>query len=178
VSTGVDAVDLAQLDHLNQQPALKVLFEHRSELRARLVTVEEEGKALRRTLFALRQEDDFQARVSRRETQDKLEDLERKGAALEADLRAVQAEIATTADAVKIELTPLLAADGVPLTEELLNAVQQLADITARYAAFSERTRRLRGSPLVAVPWAIACLPGCVVPIERTLEHLQRLSAP
>lgn len=173
-----EAVDLTQIDHLNKHPALTPLFARRSELRARLDAVEEEGKALRRTLYGLRDDVTFAGGVQRREVEDKLADRERAALSLETALRTLQVEVEAAGDRGKAELTPLLAGEGTAPVQELLDALERLAHIAPRVAAFSQRSRRLLGTSLASLPWTSPALDACIKQMQHMRERLQRLSAP
>jgi hypothetical protein len=175
--TSVETVDLTKLDHLNQHPALKVLFEHRSELRARLGAVEEEGKALRRTLYGLHDDATFAGSVQRREVEDTLADREREALSLETTLRTLQGEIETAQETAKAQLLPIICEEGRPLLVELLDVLERLADVKDRYEAYAQRSRRMLNSALVPQFWLLAAVPATMVEAQRVLARLQQRSA-
>jgi len=168
--------EVVGLDHLHLHPQLVPLFEHRSQLHERKRAIEADVLIQNRALNALPDDGSFGANVARRTAVDALADLERRAVEVEAELRAIEAELETTRDAVKAQLIPVMAAEGLPVTAELLDAFERLAEVGTRFAAFGQRSRCLLGTPLASLPWASVSLAACIKQVQRIRERLQRLS--
>jgi chromosome segregation ATPase len=176
VEVGAEEVDIRNLSHLNAHPALAPLYAKRGEIRERQHALAQDINGHTQALYQLQSIQDFAATVARRELQDKLDALERQGAALEAQLREVQQALEATEERVKAEMTPSLAREGVPIVEELLEVLDRLADVVQRYSAYGQRTRRLLNAHLVPLLWSLTYIRVCSEPLRRVLAKLQRES--
>jgi chromosome segregation ATPase len=176
VAVEMEECDIRNLSHLNAHPALAPLYAKRGEIRERQHALAQDINGHAQALYRLQSTQDFSAMVARRELQDKLEALERQGAALEAQLREVQQALEVSEEQVKAEMRPVLAREGVPIVEELLEVLDRLADVVQRYSAYGQRTHRLLNAHLVPMLWALAHIANCSEPLRRVLAKLQRES--
>ena len=176
VAVEAEEVDIRNLSHLNAHPALAPLYAKRGEIRERQHVLAQEISAHAQALSRLQSPQDFSATVARRELQDKLDALERQGAALEAQLREVQQALEATEERVTAAMRPGLAREGVPIVEELLEVLDRLADVVQRYSVYGQRTHRRLNAHLVPLPWVLAHILGCTEPLRGVLAKLQRVS--
>jgi hypothetical protein len=176
-SSATEAVDLAYLMHLGQHPVLKPLFERRTALRTRLAAIRQEHTVHRRRVYELRDvTNDFSAIATRKEAERRITDLEDEGGAAEAELRQLQVTIETTEAAVKVELRPLLAREGIPIMSSLIAALEQLATTSAAYEAYSARHRSIVGDGSLP-SFGFDRLGACCTYAQEALARLQQLAA-